>query len=197
MPTRIITATVTSGAMTDKVAWEYITFGEINSDTGPVERATVKSATLYLSSYKTYTIYGALNIIFGDNNGVIVATTDELEKNTEVHSGTHELHNLSEALLTSEVDKITLGVIAEIGTDSDRINVRDGCTLTLTIEYELDHKPVGYYDGSKWVECVIYYYDGSSWIECEACYQPGIASVLLDYDGAALADGDGIALSST
>lgn len=197
MPTRVITATVTSGSMADKPAGTYVTFGEINSDTGVVERATVKSATLYLSSYKTYTIYGALNVIFGDNSGTIVATTNELEKDTAIHSGTHELHNLSEALLTSEVEKITLGVIADIGTDSDRINIRDGCTLTLTIEYELNHRPVGYYTNSEFVECVLYWWNGEAWIECEAHYQSGAAFILTDYDGAALTDSDAVVLSST
>lgn len=196
MPTRIITATVTSGSMADLPAGSYITFGQITSDTGPVEDATVLSAALHLSSHKTYTIYGALNVIYGDKKGDIVGTTDELARNSEVHAATYKLHDLSEKLLSAAVDTITLGVIAQIGTASNRINVRDGCTLTLTIEYDLNHKPVPYYDGEKWVECLIYYYDGNSWIECEARYGFGHALVLLDYDGKALADNDRAALSS-
>ena len=126
-----------------------------------------------MSSYKTYTVYGILNVIFGGNSGTIVATTDEMEKDTTVHSGTYDLHSLSARLLTSNVSTITLGVTSKIGTDSNRINIRTGCTLTLTIEYEYNHKTVRYYDGDAWTECVPHYYDGSVWKQCDPYYYNG------------------------
>lgn len=32
------------------------------------------------------------------------------------------------------------------------------------------HRTVKYYNGSSWVECIVYYYNGSSWIECVPYY---------------------------
>ena len=176
MASRIITAKVTSGSNTDHPAGAFVTFGTITSDTGVVKNATPVSATLYLSKYKTYTIYGKLNVIFGDKNGTVVATTaSTLEKNTEEHDGTHALTNLSSKLLTTDVSTITLGVIATVTTTSNRINIRTGSYLTLTIDYELNHKTMGYYNGSSWAQCVPYHYDGSSWKQCDPYFYTGSA----------------------
>ena len=176
MPSRVITATVTSGSNADSKKGAYVTFGTINSDTGVVTNATPVSATLYLSNYKTYTSTCKLNVIYGDKNGAVVAiTANALESNSNLHDGTHALAGLSPYLLTSALSQLTIGVTSDSSTTVNHINIRDDCTLTLTIEYKKNHKTMMYHDGSKWVECIPHYYDGSKWVECEPYYHDGTA----------------------
>lgn len=174
MPSRVIKATSTAGTNADKKHGEGVTFGTITSDTGPVSNAHVTSATLYISSYKTYNHTCWLQIQFGDSSGPVVANTQLLYDNSNVHSSTEVLDNLTSALLTSSVSKIRLAVQnMNTGSTSNCINIRDGATITLTINYEYNHKTVKYHNGSNWVECVPYYYDGSNWVQCDPYYYDG------------------------
>lgn len=137
MPQRIITATATSGTNTDKVHGTYVSFDTINSDTGVVSNATVTSATLYISSYKTYHSTAYFNVIFGTNSGTVVARTNNLASNSSVHSSTETLINLNAALLTVAPTQMRIGVCRNSGSTSGNCaNLRDGCTITLTINYE-------------------------------------------------------------
>lgn len=138
MPSRVIQATVTSGSNADKKGGTYITFGSITSDSGVVYDASVTSATLYISNFKTYAASEYLNVIYGSSSGTTVARTNNLASNSSVHSSTESLINLSSSLLTSSVSTITLGVVATSGT-GNKINIRDGCTITLTINYEYNY----------------------------------------------------------
>lgn len=140
MPSRVITATVTSGSNTDKKGGTYVTFGSITSDSGTVSNAKVTSASLYLSNFKTYSSSFYLDVIFGGSGGTTVAETSNLDSNSTVHSSTESLTNLSALLLTSSVSTITLGVVATSGT-GNKINIRTGCTLTLTINYQVNTTP--------------------------------------------------------
>ena len=113
-------------------------------------------------------------MIFGGNDGnVVAATVNALESDSTVHDGTHALTNLAAELLTDNVSMLTLGVTATTSATSNRINIRNGCTLTLTIEYKKNHKTMRYHDGNAWVECVPHYYDGSRWIQCDPYYYDG------------------------
>lgn len=51
-------------------------------------------------------------------------------------------------------------------------------TYTATYTAIPNHRTVGYYDGSEWVECIPYYYDGSEWVEVEPYYYDGNSWVL-------------------
>ncbi len=140
MPSRVITASITSGSNTDKKGGTYVTFGNITSDTGPVWDGEPTSATLYLSKFKTYSASFYLDVIYGGNSGTYVASTGTLDSDSTNHSSTEDLEDLSEELLTSDVSTITLGVVSTSGT-GNKINIRDGCTLTLTINYESKYGP--------------------------------------------------------
>ena len=137
MPSRIIQATSTAGTNTDKANNTHVSFDSITSDTGPVSNAHVTSATLYISSYKTYISTCFLNVIFGNNSGTIVARTPNLASNSNVHSSTETLTNLNAALLTASVSQMRIGVMnTNSSSTANCINIRNGCTLTLTINYE-------------------------------------------------------------
>lgn len=140
MPSRVITATVTSGSNVDKKGGAYVTFGSITSDTGPVWDCEPTSATLYLSKYKTYAASFYLDVIYGGNSGIVVASTETLDSNSTNHSSTESIDYLTEDSLTESVSTITLGVVSTSGT-GNKINIRDGCTLTLTINYENKYGP--------------------------------------------------------
>lgn len=140
MGSRVITASVTSGSNTDKKGGTYVTFGSITSDTGEVYDGEVTSATLYISSFKTYASTVYLDVLFGGSSGDCVASTGTLDSNSSTHSSTEDLEDLSEDLLTSSVSSIALGVVSTSGT-GNKINIRDGCTITLTINYENKYGP--------------------------------------------------------
>lgn len=139
MPSRVITARISSGSNTDKKGGTYAGF-TVLSDSGPVSNASVISATLSISSYKTYSASFYLNVIYGGNGGTVVAKTGNLSSNSSVHSSTEELSGLSAELLTGSVITLTLGVVSTSGT-GNKINLRDGCTLTLTVSYQLNTTP--------------------------------------------------------
>lgn len=134
MPSRIIKATVTSGHGIDKKGGEYITFS-VTADSGSVSHAVITSASLYLSSYRSYATTYYLDVIYGGNSGAVVASTGGMESNSTIHSSTEALVSYSDELLTGAEDTLTLGVVATSGT-GNKINIREGCTLTLTINYE-------------------------------------------------------------
>ena len=137
MPSRVITAVSTAGTNTEKKKGEFVSFDSITSDTGPVSNAIATSATLYISSYQTFMPNGWLNVIFGNNSGTIVANTQLLAQNSTSHSSTETLDNLnSDVLLTATVTQMRLGVQGNGSSTASYVNIRNGCTITLTINYE-------------------------------------------------------------
>lgn len=134
MGTRTIQASVTSGQDVDKPGGQFVTFGKINSDTGPAVNARVTSATMYISLYKSYA-NSYLNVIYGGNTGPVVASTNEIAANISTHSSTETLRDCAAQLATGEVNTITLGIIATAGS-GNKINIRAGCTIKLVIEHE-------------------------------------------------------------
>lgn len=137
MPSRVIVAASTGGTNMNKKHGEYVSFDTITSDTGPVSNAHVTSATLYISSYQVWITTAWLNVIYGTNSGTIVANTQLLHKNSEAHSSTETLDNLTSTLLTASVSQMRLGVRNQNTSSTNTcVNVRNGCTITLTINYE-------------------------------------------------------------
>ena len=137
MPSRVITAMSTAGTNVEKKKGEFVSFDSITSDTGPVSNAIATSATLYISNYQTYMPNGWLNVIFGNNSGTIVANTQLLAQNSTSHSSTETLDNLnSDVLLTATVTQMRLGVQGNGSSTASYVNIRNGCTITLTINYE-------------------------------------------------------------
>ena len=140
MPSRVIRATVSSGANVDKAGGTYITFA-INSDTGPAD-GVVGQAVLSLSSIRTYSSSFYLNVIYGGNSGTIMARTGTIGSNSSTHSEQQTLSGQTDAMVSSSVSTLTLGVVATSGS-GNKINIRQGCTLTLTIEYSQRQTPCG------------------------------------------------------
>ncbi len=135
MGTRIIQASVTEGRDVDKLGGQFITFGKINSDSGAVANTRVKSATMYISSYKSYNNLFYLSVIYGGNSDPIVAETNNLAGNSSTHSSTETLKNCTAMLSSAACNSITLGVVSTSGT-GPKIQIRTGCTIKLTIEHE-------------------------------------------------------------
>lgn len=103
----------------------------VSSDTGTVGNATVTGATLYLSSIKTYASTFYLNVSFG---GTTLANTSGHSANSSSHAETVALTNLSSYLLNSAASSLVLTVVKTSGS-GNKINFREGCTFSLTINY--------------------------------------------------------------
>lgn len=129
--TRTISASVTNNSNKDLKGGTSATFGNITYDSGAVANGTVSSATLTISSFKTYAASEYLTVNF---SGTKVGRTPTLSKNGSVHSNTFSLSEISNSLITSAVSSISLGVVATSGT-GNKINFRSGCTITLNITY--------------------------------------------------------------
>ena len=142
MPSRIITANITSNSNADLANGSSAGFATITSDTGVVSNATVSSASVYISSHKTYSSTFYLNLLFNGTGGAVLARTNNMASNSTVHASTEALINLDNALLTTACSSIYLKVVATSGT-GNKINFRAGCTVTLTIDYTLNYTACG------------------------------------------------------
>lgn len=134
MATRTITGTVSANSNADLTKGKVITF-TTSTDTGTVSNATVSSATLYLSSFKTYVATGYFTLSFA-SGGATLAKTPAYAKNSTAHSETVTLTDCNAALLTTACSNLYL-TTANTSTSStaNTVNVRNGCTFTLTINY--------------------------------------------------------------
>lgn len=143
MASRVIKATVTSGSNNEKKHGEYIIFGSINSDTGPVDKSHPVAGTLDLSSLRVFGTLGdvKVDIVFVDADGestATVARSAALTYNTESHADSVALESFTTALITAETPaSIWLVVYYPEGTGNG-LNIRNGCVLTLTVDYEVD-----------------------------------------------------------
>lgn len=135
MPSRIIQATITANETTDLPNGGHALFGTIISDTGAVSGAVVTAATLKLAQVKCYTTTAYLAVRYGGSSGDVVAITGALDGNSSDHTVTMELSSLSPGLL-ADVSTIALSVVGTAGS-GNKINFRPGCTITLTIDYEV------------------------------------------------------------
>lgn len=123
-----------SGDLKDGSSWTYSgsTSSSPTSATG-----TVKSATLYISSIKTYASSWYLSIYVG---GTKVAETVELsDKNSNSHSVTFELEYLKDALLTA-TGSIKFKVYNNNSSSTNTCNFRSGYA-EITVEYEPPASP--------------------------------------------------------
>lgn len=86
------------------------------------------SASLYLSSIKTYSTRGTYLSLGG------YGTTSTLSTNDATHSDTVSAY-LDDSILSFSGGNIPITVYVSQSTTANQINYRDGCTLTLTVNY--------------------------------------------------------------
>lgn len=135
MPTRTITGSVSVNSTTDLKGGGYAGF-TVTSDTGPVSNGQVTAARLNTSSIRTYATTAYLGVKFGSADGTTLASTGALSSNSSSHSEDFTLSVLNAGLLTGSPSMVYLAVVATSGT-GNKINFRDGCTITLEIDYTL------------------------------------------------------------
>lgn len=130
MAIRTISATnsANSGDLKDGSSYTY---SGSTSHSGVVSNGTVSSATLTISSIKTYASSWYLSVYVG---GTKVAETVELDdKNSTSHSATYELEYLKPELLTA-TGSIKFKVYNNNSSSANTCNFRSG-TATITVNY--------------------------------------------------------------
>lgn len=135
MPTRTITGSISVNSTTDLKGGGYAGF-TVTSDTGPVSNGQVTAARLNTSSIRTYATTAYLDVKFGSASGTTLASTGALTVNNSSHSADFTLSGLNAGLLTGSPSMVYLAVVSTSGT-GNKINFRDGCTITLEIDYTL------------------------------------------------------------
>lgn len=129
--TRTITGTISSGANAELASGGIARFA-VSSDTGPVSGKVISSASLYISSFRSYSQYFYLNVGYGYS---VLAKAGTVPQNANTHSATLALENCAAGLLANSASEIVLVAIATEGTSGNKVNFRDGCTVTLSISY--------------------------------------------------------------
>ena len=136
MATRTIYAYNSSGNSGDLKNGSSWTYSGSTSNSGVVS-GTVRSATLYISSIKTYASSWYLSIYVG---GTKVAETVELsDKNSNSHSVTFELEYLKDALLTA-TGSIKFNVYNNNSSSANTCNFRAGYA-EISVEYDPPASP--------------------------------------------------------
>lgn len=105
----------------------------------PVSNATISSGSLYLSSMKTYSGYCYLTFVLGSGSG----TTANFLSNQTVHGETVTLTGYSAGLLTAGSGTITFTVRRSNTGTGNLLNIRDGLSGTLTLNYTLNTTACG------------------------------------------------------
>lgn len=144
MYTRKITGTISKYDMTDLKPGGYAIF-TVDSDTGAVSNGRPVAARLTASSIRCYATSAYLALRFDSSMGNDVAYTGTLSGDSSIHGEDFELSGLTGDLLTVEPETVILRVVATSGT-SNKINFREGCTISLEIEYTLPPELVPYTD---------------------------------------------------
>lgn len=132
MAQRIITAHVIDGTMEDLANGEYAEF-LVDSDTGPVVGALIVAARLHISQYKSYSSSYALLVRYNSTSSIALAGTAAMSADESTHASTITLTNRQPGLLSLTPGNIFLEVSSS--TTTNKINFRDGCTITLEIDY--------------------------------------------------------------
>ena len=104
-----------------------------------VANATISSASLYLSSMKTYSGYCYLTFTLGSGSG----TTANFASNSSVHAETVALTAYSAGLLTAGSGTVTFTVRRSNSGSGNLLNIRDGLSGTLTLNYTLNTTACG------------------------------------------------------
>lgn len=135
MPTRTITGSISVNSTTDLKGGGYAGF-TVTSDTGAIANGQATAGRLNTSSIRTYATTAYLDVKFGSADGTTLASTGALTSNSSSHSEDFTLSSLNAGLLTGSPSMVYLAVVATSGT-GNKINFRDGCTITLEIDYTL------------------------------------------------------------
>lgn len=136
MATRTITGTISTNNNTDVAPGKVVSF-TVSSDTGAVSNGTISSATLYLSSMKTWSSSGYFKLAYS-SGGDVLAQTPAYASNSSAHAETVTLTSIQSGLLSSACSGLYLTVATTSGS-GNKFNVRTGCTFTLTITYTLNY----------------------------------------------------------
>lgn len=135
MATRVIVSAAISTAQTNKYYYpgDTVEF-TVSTDTGAAdETMRPYAARLTLSRVRSYSKEYTLDVLFAGESIVCAASTDAMAVNTNTHAPTMELHSLDDALISQSPGTIVLEVVGD--TDDNCINFREGCVLTLEIDY--------------------------------------------------------------
>lgn len=133
MATRIITATIAHGDLTDHKDGGYARFS-VTSDTGAVAGALVTTARLFISKFRSYTDTYRLHVKYDTQSGDALASTDAMGKDDTAHAETVELIECTSGLIASTPTDVYLVVESTEGT-GNKVNFREGCAITLEIDY--------------------------------------------------------------
>lgn len=98
------------------------------SGTAPSGSATINSANLYLSSIKTYSAKGTYLTISG------LGTSGVLSLNESAHSETVSF-SPSGSILSFSGGSVSISLNTQQSTSANLVNFRDGCVLTITVNY--------------------------------------------------------------
>lgn len=136
--------------------------------------AVITSATMHFSDLGVYT-KKAPSISFGIYGGT--ETLSVASQNGPQTVG----YNFGESLRQMTSGSVS-AIFSYSTSDSNLINVRDNCIITLYVDYTTEPEPepepevkrtMMFYDGSRWQSCYVYYYNGSSWQLCDYYYYTG------------------------
>lgn len=136
----MLTRTIVSAAISSDYINKYYYPGDtiefaVDTDTGANATMSPVAARLTLSRVRSYSSKYRLGVIFPGESYVTVGSTDAMATNTDTHAVTVELHTLHDALMSQAPAAILLKVVGT--TDNNCINIREGCVLTLEIDYDI------------------------------------------------------------
>lgn len=131
MATRTIQASISSGANTDLEPGMSVQFG-VTSDTGPVSGMTATGGSLYLSRVKIFS--SAFYLTVSPSSGGTAKTETLTANSGDTASTTLDLDSVNDGLLSGSPSSITL-TVTKVSGDKTKMNFREGCTLTLKIDY--------------------------------------------------------------
>jgi len=144
MDTRKITGTISKYDMTDLKGGGHAVF-TVDSDTGPVEDACPVSGRLTVSSMRCYSSSAYMVIRLDSSENNVMAYTDDLSGDNSIHSETFGVHEPVMALMAAEPETVYLCIESTSGT-GNKANFREGCTITLEIDYTLPQELLPYTD---------------------------------------------------
>ncbi len=142
MSTRTIVSAAISSGQYNKNYYpgDTIEFA-VETDTGSSSLMSPTVARLTLSRVRSYSDSYSLNVLFPGESTICAASTDAMAVNTDTSAVTVELHSLDDALMSHAPGTIVLEVVGD--TDNNCINIREGCVLTLEIDYDLKKTACG------------------------------------------------------
>lgn len=143
MLTREITAAIAYGSMTDLKPGRYARFA-VTGDTGPVSGVIITAVRLHVSLYRSYSTSYTLQVKYDASSGAALASTAAMESDSTEHAETLALANWLPDLVKLTPENIYL-VVQGSGT-TNKCNFRDGCTITLSIDYMYPPELIAYTD---------------------------------------------------